>query len=1049
MTSTMQNNALSEANWRPWPLFVLNDEFPEGEGEKIISESLEALAGAGYGGLFIHPRPGLICEYLGDRWFALIRHIISECQRLNLHPALYDENTYPSGFGGGHVPATAPATILRYVQPVVGEGRINLPLAPLSVFHWDGTSALDRISRDSVREGERWVAFVMKAMEPSAWHGGFAYVSILDAQVMPAFLESTHEKYKAKLNEAEWDALRAVFTDEPHLPAERNGSWSASLHFTPWVRHHFRQRNGYDPVERLPDLFWPGEGAAATRFDFYETLHHLLVTSWAKPYAQWAQANRLPLTGHYYEHDWPCPYATPGHVHLLKYMDWPGTDLLENFLLEGHEGGDPQNLFKTGPGREPHALYYLKQVQSVANQYAKERVICESWGAGGNDSSPADWLRIGRFLIVHGVNLLVPHFFPTTIRGTRKTDHPQFFSPHHPNFDYFRPMNEELMRLCRWAGQGKVENRVLLLDPVTTGYCCALKSDCMGMERRVGESLRPDFVALAQRSFSGLRETTTLFAQEMSERCIDFDIGDEYLMAEDASVCPKRLLFGKQSYECLVLPPGLSNFREPTLALLEAYLAAGGTLVACRPSNATVNGRSKDWASVLDAAGRVDWVSGPAGMVDLIVKKVAPRVSSNRAFPAGWAHQRRTLECGISYLLVNSGPEDWRSPVWLEKAGRFLVENPSTGERFSMDAAEDLSVPGREARIVYLDPPPDAAPSWPLSPCVTKSTTAHCTHVERSGRNRLVLDTCRSTINDVHFETELVYAANRRYWQAAGLESNGWHLVVQFKDQIFRRIRELEPKVRAKFIYSFQIPDQLPTVDWALGVEAPELWRISVNGQEVDFAGSCAWRDPHIRVISIGQFLHAGENTVALQADRFHPLHEVDQLYLFGDFGVEAAAEGFALCPPRELKLGSWKAQGLPFYDDSVLYHFRTAQNSVVRVSLPAKSWRGGVIVMESEVDKQICYGPNIETLIKTGPGGALKLRVVGLPKNVFGPFRVSDPRPKRAWSVQWFGIDIPEGPLPGARYDLLDLGLFAPPAFAESAGDGESSAKAGKTACP
>ncbi|MGH3148490.1 MAG: glycosyl hydrolase, partial [Rubrobacter sp.] len=92
----------------PAPLLVFNDEHEGEAGEGRISRLLEGHGRVGYGGVFLHPRPGLVTEYLSPRWFKLIRHAVRECKRLGLVPYLYDENSYPSGFAGGHVPARVP-----------------------------------------------------------------------------------------------------------------------------------------------------------------------------------------------------------------------------------------------------------------------------------------------------------------------------------------------------------------------------------------------------------------------------------------------------------------------------------------------------------------------------------------------------------------------------------------------------------------------------------------------------------------------------------------------------------------------------------------------------------------------------------------------------------------------------------------------------------------------------------------------------------------------------------------------------------------------------
>jgi hypothetical protein len=1003
------------AEFRPWPFFVLNDEFLPESGEARLTEFLENLHRVGFGGVFIHPRPGMITEYLGPRWFELVRHIIAECRRLGMEPALYDENSYPSGFAGGHVPARIPDAVVRAVSPVFGTGPVDVPVFPMKLYRYDGDQVGETVSREAITDGDSWVAFVEKIMEPTAWHGGFPYVSLLDPQVMPAFLEITHERYRAELNDDEWNSLRAIFTDEPHLPAENHGSWSAGLHFTPWVRASFKKRCGYDLVEKLPGLYWNSEESAAVRFDYYETLHALFVTHWAKPLENWCDEHSLPLTGHYLEHDWPCPYATPGHMHLLKYMQWPGTDLLETYLLEGHDGGDPQNLAATLPGREAQALFFLRQAQSVANQFGKERVSCESWGAGGNDSAPADWLRIGRFLIVHGVNLLVPHIAPVTIRGSRKTDHPQFFSEVTACFDHLKPMNDEFGTLCEWTTRGRMENRILLVDPLTTGFCLARKSDCLGMQRQYDESLRPDFIALTQRSLKGLRESTTELAEALSEACVDFDIGDEYILEEDGCVEETILTVGIQHYEAVVLPPQLQNLRETTVQLLEAFVQNGGQLVALRPETAWVDGRVADWPARLDSAGAVQWAGSTEELIKVALAAVPPRVKCDTAFPVGFAHQRRADGDRVIYLFVNSGATNWSGQIALAESGDAVA----------------LTIPACEARVLVVDSAgavsvegtTDARPEW--TPC-----SAELAAVQVLEKNTWVIDTCGADINGESFGEELVYAANRRYWEAAGLSTNGWHMVVQFRDQMFRRARELSPDLQAAFAYRVDIAEGVATADWELAVEAPELWTVVVNGQRVDFSESQTWRDCHIRRVGIGGLLHAGENRIVLSSDAFDVRQEIDQIYLFGDFALEPVTSGFRAVAPKPLGLGAWKKQGRPFFDHEAAYSFDVAQSGSVRVQLACEDWSGSVVQIETACETRLSYGPAVDETVQVGDDRRITLKVTGLPLNTFGPFRVADPRPKRAWSVQWAGPDIPTGVLPGNEYRLMDFGLFQLPQF-------------------
>ena len=91
-------------DFRSAPLAVWNSKVTEAEVERTMRELKEA----GFGGLFIHPRPGMITEYLGDEWFSLYKHAVEFGKEIGMNVWIYDENSYPSGFAGGHVPQEKP-----------------------------------------------------------------------------------------------------------------------------------------------------------------------------------------------------------------------------------------------------------------------------------------------------------------------------------------------------------------------------------------------------------------------------------------------------------------------------------------------------------------------------------------------------------------------------------------------------------------------------------------------------------------------------------------------------------------------------------------------------------------------------------------------------------------------------------------------------------------------------------------------------------------------------------------------------------------------------
>jgi hypothetical protein len=109
------------SEYRSAPLWDWNEQITE-EG---IDFQMKEFKKAGIGGVFVHPRPGLLTEYLSDDWFRLFDYTVQKGKELDMKVWIYDENSYPSGFAGGHVPAKMPdsykhGTGLRvYVQETV------------------------------------------------------------------------------------------------------------------------------------------------------------------------------------------------------------------------------------------------------------------------------------------------------------------------------------------------------------------------------------------------------------------------------------------------------------------------------------------------------------------------------------------------------------------------------------------------------------------------------------------------------------------------------------------------------------------------------------------------------------------------------------------------------------------------------------------------------------------------------------------------------------------------------------------------------------------
>ena len=226
-----KNFANPPASHRTAPLWVWNDLM----SEEQIAFQLKEMKEHGFGGAFVHPRPGLITEYLSDEWFERWGYALRTAKELGLKLYIYDEDSYPSGFAGGAVSAQLPDCLVCGMNYTVIDLKVNKqerhihdmlpPDDPLAVFTCRETENGIEILEDiSVYPKNRWaefgdMVFVCNLVKPgtTGWLAGFSFVDLLRPEVTKAFIESTHEKYFERFGKDFGDAIPALFTDEPAL----------------------------------------------------------------------------------------------------------------------------------------------------------------------------------------------------------------------------------------------------------------------------------------------------------------------------------------------------------------------------------------------------------------------------------------------------------------------------------------------------------------------------------------------------------------------------------------------------------------------------------------------------------------------------------------------------------------------------------------------------------------------------------------------------------------------------------------------------------------
>jgi len=438
-----------------------------------------------------------------------------------------------------------------------------------------------------------------------------------------------------------------------------------------------------------------------------------------------------------------------------------------------------------------------------------------------------------------------------------------------------------------------------------------------------------------------------------------------------------------------------------------------------------LDGRPSDWPTQLPA----QWVASPEKLAEEVLRQIPPRMNFDPIPPTGVAHQRREGEDGTYYLIVNSSPQDWTARVCVPETGGKQWMNSATGEIET--CPDSIHLAAGSAGILWVSPHhPPAKTTAPAKAVSGLPVPLELLEARALEPNVLVLDTCALEVRGEHFPRQLVYESNRIFWEKNGMKTNGWAATVQFRDNLLAANARMSPDSGGIARYPFVIGSGTDLRGIDLCFECPERWELRVNGHAMPTAGSPRWLDVHIARVKVGPLLREGENLIELVAKPFDVRQEIDQVYLLGPFAVHPSQPGFVVAPiSKPLTLGSWKSQGLPFYDRQVSYRFRRPSGAG-RVILPKASWHGSVLNFACGQQRIQTYGPDLGVSLVAEDPEEFTLTVTGLPLNLLGPWHKPSFRPKHAWSTFWHGGDVPNNPQAGSAYHLLDLGLFSAPVW-------------------
>ena len=903
------------AAYRAKPFWSWNGKLDE----KELKFQIDVMKEMGFGGFFMHSRTGLETEYMGEEWFSLIRSCSEYAASLGLEAWLYDEDRWPSGTCGGIVTQKrenrmrfiseyrfdeeaeacpdVERIIARYAVRLDGDGRL---------------SGCKKVScKSEVPEGYTYAVYAEELMKCTGFYNDSAYLDTMNENAVEEYLRSTHDRYAEKLGDLLGKKLKGIFCDEPHRGEILNGfgitneNQFAMIPFTDKVFGAFYEKYGREVC--IPRIYY-GKSGEATNDEaaaYIDVLDDLFVRSFARKYQERCKKYGLTFTGHIlHEDELSSQAAMSGSMmRFYEYMDYPGID-----NLTAHND----------------CYWAAIQCASVARQLEKPFVLSELYGCTGWDVPLREYKRIGDWQALFGVNLRCPHLSWYTMAGETKRDYPASILHQNAWYKDWDLLETYFGRIGMILSGGERKADLLVIHPVEQMWKLVRKGWLYALTPKIPEVERLNKLFEAQ-------------CKELIAACVEFDYGDEELMAKYASVGSDEtgayLKVGAAVYRTVMVAEW-QTVREGTAELIRKFEKAGGRVVA--------------------AAGelsRGDIVSAPEGTACAI----RTFDGEKWLFVLNLTANETAGALVLAETLKDFCAEEW-DMVGLESLGRRSLS--------------DLTLAAGQMRVFRL--------SKEKSSFVSETEKEEIVLPEKmpyklGEPNVLVLDKARCFLDGDVFckDPTEVLRIDRKLRDKFSLTYRGGEMVQPWYAEKFgMNANGVCGKVRLVYTFDSDIECEAEI--------AAEYDNISCNGIAAEKTGR-RWVDGCYTVY--GASVKKGRNEISAEI-KFCRESNIEAIFLLGEFALSPSYRVRAL--PNALATENIQAQGFPFYSGSICYKTGVTGG---RIKVSAESLNGTTLhIHGGKTEKTLAFIP---FEVYTDLVRELELELFFTRRNTFGPFHL------------------------------------------------------------
>lgn len=957
----------------------------------------------GMGGFTIHCRTGLDTEYMGDEFMDIVKDIVEKAKSLNMKVCLYDEDRWPSGYGGGRITKDL-KNRNRYLVFTSEKRQDGNLIAKYEIILKDGyLTHYKKLSKDAPEDTNKDIRYAyLEIGGNTPWFNNQSYVNTLDKNAIDCFINNTYEKYKDVVGDEFGKTIPSIFTDEPQFTLKQtlgraDDKSAIVIPYTDDFETTYYNHYNESFLDKLPEIIWelPENKISTTRYRYHDHITERFSEAFSDNIGNWCDKNNIKLTGHLLLEDnlHSQTIAIGEAMRHYRGFQIPGIDMLCDW-------------------REYSTA---KQAQSVAHQMGRNKITSELYGVTNWDFDFRGHKLQGDWQAALGITERVHHLSWVSMEGEAKRDYPASIFYQSPWYKKYEVIESYFARINTALQTGEPLVRIGVIHPIES-YWLYFGPDEQTYDIR--EKLQNNFEQITN---------WLLFGN------LDYDFISESLLETTGFIYDKSFGVGKMKYDVIIVP-GCKTLRSTTLYYLRAFVNNGGRVIFMGEIPELVNAVPD--LSVKHLAENAECIEYNCKAIMNSLQDIRlVDIRNNRGIRSDrHLYQMRKIgDDRILFIANGKKADNMDNPISnsfsISVTGIFtpVLLDPMTGKKTKCDYKHENGKTVIETEIFeydsllfYLSKSEQSGvlPSVKNKQSIDIITLNNVDDFELSEPNVMMLDQAEYSLDNEEYRAseEVLRIDNILRRQL------GYPLKMEALAQPWVEDNSDTDKHILKLKYTVNADIDLDNVK--LAIERPELCEVTLNGNSINMVPDGWYTDKIIKTIPING-IKKGSNELIITM-LYSSKTNLEWNYLLGDFGVYQYGNKSKLTNKQtQLGFSDLTTQSFPFYGGNITY--------ICNVNLPNGDYELEVAkfrapLLSVSVDDiqvgNIFISPYRVSLGNLSGAHTIKTTAYGSRINTFGPVHICDE------NIDWFGPNAwrTEGDQFSYEYQLKKTGILAAP---------------------